>query len=113
MHAGKDQVASGGYAGCSTCQERAAHLQAIARGGDPLTVTIISDKDGRLTIPAEVRAAPRIEGKAPWAAEAIDGALVLRPAIVEPREDAWAYTPEHAVEMEELRRSASQGASRA
>jgi hypothetical protein len=24
-----------------------------------------------------------------------DGTLVLRPAVIIPRDDAWAYTPEH------------------
>ncbi len=35
-----------------------------------------------------------------------DGALVLRPAVVIPREDAWAYTPEHLKKVERARQEA-------
>lgn len=58
---------------------------------------VISNKDGRLTIPIEARTALRIEGETPWTVEVVDGALVLRPATVVPREDSWAYTAEHVV----------------
>ncbi len=64
-----------------------------------MALTITSNKEGRLTIPAEVRAALRIEGEAHWTAEVVEGALVLRPALVIPREDAWAYTPEHLAKV--------------
>lgn len=64
-----------------------------------MTWTIASDKTGRLTIPSEVRAALHIEGEAHWTAEIVDEALMLRPAVVVPREDAWAYTREHAAQM--------------
>ena len=74
-----------------------------------MALTITSNKDGRLTIPAEVRAALHIEGEAHWTAEIVDGALVLRPAIVIPREDAWAYTPEHMAKVARARADARAG----
>jgi bifunctional DNA-binding transcriptional regulator/antitoxin component of YhaV-PrlF toxin-antitoxin module len=64
-----------------------------------MALTVTSNKDGRITIPAEVRAALRIEGETHWTAEVVDGALVLRPAVVVPREDAWAHTPEHMAQV--------------
>jgi len=52
---------------------------------------------GRLTLPAETRRALGIDGAAEFEVEVDEqsDALILRPAIVLRREDAWAYTPEH------------------
>jgi len=38
-----------------------------------------------------------------------DGAVVLRPAVVIPREDLWAYTPEHLAKVQRARRHAREG----
>ena len=38
-----------------------------------------------------------------------EDALVLRLAVVIPREDAWAYTPEHLELVERARRDAREG----
>ena len=40
-------------------------------------------------------------GKAHWQLEVRDGAIIPKPAIVIPREDAWAYRPEHPARLEE------------
>lgn len=59
------------------------------------TVTI--SKSGRLTLPAEARREIGLEGEMELEVE-VDRAgdsIVLRPALVLLREDAWAYTPEH------------------
>src|SRR5712692_3882073 len=74
-----------------------------------MTLTVTSNKDGRITIPSEVRAALHIEGETHWTAEIVDGALVLRPAVLVPREDAWAYTPEHAAQVQRAREDVRAG----
>lgn len=66
--------------------------------------------DGRMTLPAAVRRALDItEGEARLSVDITDGAAVLRPAVVIPREDAWAYTPEHIASMKRARDQASRG----
>lgn len=50
---------------------------------------------GRLTVPADARKALGLDGETQFQAEVRDGALLLRPAVLVPREDSWAYTPEH------------------
>lgn len=74
-----------------------------------MAITVVSNKEGRVTIPAEARAALHIEGETHWTIEIVDGALVMRPAVVVPREDAWAYTPEHTDKVERARADARAG----
>ncbi len=59
------------------------------------TVTISGS--GRLTLPTEVRRALGLQGETEMEVEidADNDAVILRPAVVLRREDAWAYTPEH------------------
>ena len=65
--------------------------------------TVVSmNKQGRITVPASARRALRLEDEAQFEMEVTDDALILRPAFVIPREDAWAYTPEH---LESMRRA--------
>jgi bifunctional DNA-binding transcriptional regulator/antitoxin component of YhaV-PrlF toxin-antitoxin module len=71
----------------------------------------VSNKQGRLTIPAEARAALNVEGETHWTIEVADGALVLRPAVVIPREDAWLYTSEERAKREQAREQARTGRS--
>lgn len=72
-------------------------------------LTVISNREGRLTIPAEVRAALQVDGEAHWTVEVVDGAVVLRPAIVVPREDAWAYTTDHLAKVQRAHEDARTG----
>ena len=72
-------------------------------------VTVESNAQGRLVIPAEVRAALNVTGKAHWQLEVHDGAIILKPAMVIPREDAWAYRPEHLARLEEAMTQARSG----
>lgn len=51
--------------------------------------------EGRLTVPAAARKEIGVEGEAQFELDLADGAIVLRPAVVLPREDAWAYTSDH------------------
>lgn len=93
------------------------------------TIVTMSDR-GRITIPAGVREALHLQADAQLQLDVVDDTLVITPAMTIPRDDAWAYTPEHlasvarardqpafAVSPEELaavidrRQSASSGAS--
>lgn len=58
---------------------------------------VTMSKDGRITLPAETRRALGLNGEAELEIEvdAAQDAIVLRPAVVLRREDAWAYTAEH------------------
>ncbi len=56
---------------------------------------VAMNAEGRVTIPAAVRRQLGLDGEAQFQAEVYEGTLVLRPAVVIPREDAWAYAPEH------------------
>jgi bifunctional DNA-binding transcriptional regulator/antitoxin component of YhaV-PrlF toxin-antitoxin module len=76
-----------------------------------MALHVVSNKQGRLTIPAEARAALSVEGETHWTIEIADGALILRPAVVIPREDAWLYTPEEREKREQAREQARAGRS--
>lgn len=49
------------------------------------------------------------QGEAHWTVEVTNGAVVLRPAVVVPREDPWAYTAEHRAKVERAHRDAEAG----
>jgi bifunctional DNA-binding transcriptional regulator/antitoxin component of YhaV-PrlF toxin-antitoxin module len=74
--------------------------------------TVSMNNQGRLTVPAAARQALRLEGPTQFELEVTDDALILRPAIVIPREDAWAYTPEHLRRVERARQEAREGRTR-
>lgn len=57
--------------------------------------TVSVSESGRLTLPVEVRRRLGLEGETEVEVEVDGDAIILRPAIVLRREDAWAYTPEH------------------
>lgn len=59
------------------------------------STAVAMNAQGRLTVPAEARKALGLTGETQFEAEIRDGGLLLRPAVLVPREDAWAYTPEH------------------
>jgi bifunctional DNA-binding transcriptional regulator/antitoxin component of YhaV-PrlF toxin-antitoxin module len=62
---------------------------------------------GRLTVPVEARRQLHLEGETQFEVEVIEGKLVLSPAV--PREDAWAYTPEHLALVERAREDGREG----
>ena len=68
------------------------------------TVVTMTDR-GRITLPASVRKELHIEGETPLELETIEGRIILRPAVVIPREDAWAYTVAESAAIERARRS--------
>lgn len=64
---------------------------------------------GRITVPAAARRELGISGEAEFAVEVEGDALVLRPAVVLPRADAWAYTPEHRKRLAKAHRDSREG----
>jgi bifunctional DNA-binding transcriptional regulator/antitoxin component of YhaV-PrlF toxin-antitoxin module len=58
-------------------------------------MVIHMNSQGRLTLPASARKRLGLEGDADFQLAFEGHAFVLKPAVVLPLEDAWAYTPEH------------------
>ena len=56
---------------------------------------VAMNAQGRLTVPSEARKALGLVGEAQFQAEVRDEGLLLRPAVLVPREDEWAYAPAH------------------
>jgi len=68
------------------------------------TVVTMTDR-GRITLPASVRKELHLEGETPFELETAGDRIILRPALVIPREDAWAYTPKESAAIERARHS--------
>jgi len=66
-----------------------------------MKMVVSMNAQGRLTVPAEARKALHIEGDTPFELEVTEHEIILRPALVIPREDAWAYTPEHLAQVQQ------------
>ena len=76
--------------------------------------TVVSmNAQGRLTVPAVAREVLRLDGPTEFELEVTAHELILRPALVIPREDAWAYTAEHLSRVELAREDARDGRTRA
>jgi AbrB family looped-hinge helix DNA binding protein len=62
--------------------------------------TITMSPNGRLTLPAEVRQRLGLDGAIEFDVEVSEhGSVTLRPVVVIPRDDAWAYTAAHLAEV--------------
>ena len=58
--------------------------------------TITMSPNGRLTLPAEVRQRLGLDGETEVDVAMTErGSVTLRPVVVIPRDDAWAYSSEH------------------
>jgi AbrB family looped-hinge helix DNA binding protein len=68
------------------------------------TIVTMSDR-GRITIPSTIREALHLDDHAQLQLDIVDDRLVITPAVVIPREDAWAYTPEESAAIERARHS--------
>lgn len=64
---------------------------------------------GRVTIPAGLRHELGVEGEGDFAIEVDNGAVVLRPVLILPRDDAWAYTAEHRALLRRAHADSRQG----
>src|SRR5947209_5662361 len=73
--------------------------------------TITMSRSGRLTLPADVRKRLGLteETEMEVDLDASGDQIVLRPAIVLRREDAWAYTPEHRALLEQAHGDSAEG----
>jgi AbrB family looped-hinge helix DNA binding protein len=67
------------------------------------------DEQGWVTLPAELRRALHLESGAEFEVEVVDGTIVLTPVVLVPREDDWAYTPEHRALVERAREDVREG----
>lgn len=66
-------------------------------------------KTGRITLPAAARRRLGIEGETEFEVEVENGNLVLRPSVVLPLEDAWAYAPEHRALLDRAHTDSREG----
>lgn len=74
------------------------------------TKTLVAmNKQGRLTVPVEARRALHVEGEAQFEMEVTENALILRPVVTIPQEDAWFYTPENRRLLEQALKDAREG----
>ncbi|MGK2964172.1 MAG: AbrB/MazE/SpoVT family DNA-binding domain-containing protein [Tepidiformaceae bacterium] len=66
---------------------------------------------GRITVPAEARRELGLAGEAEFEMEvdAANDAIILRPALVLRRDDAWAYTAEHREALARAHADAREG----
>lgn len=64
---------------------------------------------GRVTLPIEVRRELQLAAGAEFEVEVVDGRIVFSPADPFPREDAWAYTPEHRTLVARARQDVAEG----
>jgi bifunctional DNA-binding transcriptional regulator/antitoxin component of YhaV-PrlF toxin-antitoxin module len=76
------------------------------------STAVVMNAQGRLTVPADARRELGLGGEAHFEAEVRDGELLLRPAVLVPREDVWAYTPEHRALLARAREDAAHGRTR-
>ncbi|HEY8293190.1 MAG TPA: AbrB/MazE/SpoVT family DNA-binding domain-containing protein [Thermomicrobiales bacterium] len=70
-----------------------------------MATTVTVNRQGRITLPSSIRKELNIEEDAMLEVEVRDGGIFLQPAFVIPREDAWAYTPEHRAAIGRARNS--------
>ena len=68
--------------------------------------TVLMDARGQITLPENVREALQVgNGNGlQLELEVVDRTVVLRPILVIPEEDLWAYTPEHIEQVNRARR---------
>src|ERR1700730_4951991 len=82
------------------------------RNDEMKATAVVMNAQGRLTVPADARRELGLGGATHFEAEVRDGELLLRPAVLVPREDAWAYTPEHRALLARARADAAPGRTR-
>jgi AbrB family looped-hinge helix DNA binding protein len=62
--------------------------------------TVTMSPNGRLTLPAEVRQRLGLTGETEFDVEVTDqGSVTLRPVVILPKDDAWAYAAEHLAQV--------------
>ena len=72
--------------------------------------TLVSmNAQGRITIPADARELLHVGADTQFELEVTEHEMILRPAMVIRREDAWAYTPEHLARVGRALRQVEEG----
>ncbi len=74
-----------------------------------MRTVVLVGKSGRVTLPAKARRELGLHEGSEMVFEVIDGVITMRPAVVLPREDAWAYTREHRAALAQARADARAG----
>lgn len=65
--------------------------------------------EGRLTVPTEARKELGLLEETELQVETTADAIILKPAVVLPREDAWAYTAPHRRLLAKAHRDSREG----
>ena len=85
-------------------------VKARAAAGGRTVATIVEvSREGRVTLPASVRKALRLDEGDQLAVEVREGAIVLTPVVTIPREDAWAYTADHRAQVAQALQEIAEG----
>lgn len=74
-----------------------------------MKMVVTMNVQGRVTLPAAAREMLHVSGETQFELEVTEHELVMRPALVIPREDAWAYTPENLASIARGRRQLREG----
>src|SRR5687767_5546259 len=72
--------------------------------------TLVSmNAQGRITVPSDARELLQVGADTQFELEVTEHEMILRPALVIRREDAWAYTPEHVASVGRALRQVEEG----
>jgi AbrB family looped-hinge helix DNA binding protein len=74
-----------------------------------MRATVSINAQGRMTVPSEIRRELGIIGESTLIVETDQGRMIVRPAVVIPAEDAWAFTPEHQERLARARADVAAG----
>jgi AbrB family looped-hinge helix DNA binding protein len=81
--------------------EGSSEPESMTHDAESSMKTVTMNSNGRITLPAEVREKLNLTGETEFEVEVTDSdTLVLRPVVMIPREDAWAYTRAHLDRIE-------------
>lgn len=84
-------------------------MRTLASDVRDMARTVTMTPDGRVTIPAAALRQLGVEGETQFDISVDHDSLVLLPAVVLPREDAWAYTVEHRRLLAQAHRDSREG----
>src|SRR5579859_4695815 len=74
-----------------------------------MSKAIVMSPAGRMTIPHAAREMLHAQEGAEFEWEVRDNTLVLRPVVRIPKEDAWAYSPEHLAALDRALQDVREG----
>jgi AbrB family looped-hinge helix DNA binding protein len=74
-----------------------------------LKILVSMNAQGRITVPADARELLHVGPDTQFEMEVNEHEMILRPAVVIRREDAWAYTPEHLASVRRALQQVEEG----